>query len=59
LKSTFKYESCSNESDLGIVLDKGIEPVKNGPHGHLGKHPIDALANGSSPQRRFWTATGT
>jgi hypothetical protein len=34
LKSAWKYENCSNESDLGIVLDKGAEGVKNSPYEH-------------------------
>jgi hypothetical protein len=43
----------------GLFLGEGLEAVKNGPHGHWGRNPIDAPANGSPLQRTPCAAAGT
>jgi hypothetical protein len=48
-----------NETDLGIVLGRGVQTIKNIPDGLRGRHPIDASASGSPPQRPLEVAAGT
>jgi hypothetical protein len=43
-------ETCFNETYLKVVLGTGVEVIENSPHRCSGRHPIDALANGSRPQ---------
>jgi hypothetical protein len=37
-----------NETSLGIVLEEGVEAVRNSLQGHYGQHPIDTCASGFS-----------
>lgn len=45
------YEACSNVTHYGIGLDRGLEGVKNGPHGCCNSHSIETPPAESSQQR--------
>jgi hypothetical protein len=44
---------------LAFVCGEGIEAFDKSPHWRLGRHPIDAPADDTSPQRTPWAADGT
>lgn len=51
------YEGCSNKTQSGTVVGKGVEAVKNSTYRSSGKHLIDKQTNRSPLKGIPWAAS--